>query len=220
MVGGQVIGSVLVEHDADLGETGERRLAESVAQAAPVLANLRNLALAERRAATDPLTGLPNRRAVQDALKRMSAHAMRSGQPLAAIGLDLDRFKDINDRFGHEAGDTVLAHVGALLSTSVRASDVVGRLGGEEFVILAPDTDAAGAATLAENLRAALQREGVPGVEREVTASFGVAILPDHAQTGEALLRLADRAQYAAKAGGRNRVVVATGAVESVETLL
>ncbi len=216
LVGGQVIGSVLVEHDACLDETGERRLAESVSQAAPVLANLRNLALAERRAATDPLTGLPNRRAVQDGLKRMAAQALRSGSPLAAIGLDLDRFKDINDRFGHEAGDTVLAHVGALLATSVRASDLVGRIGGEEFVILAPDTDAAGAATLAENLRLALAREGVPGVDREVTASFGVAVLPDHAQTADTLLRLADRAQYAAKADGRNRVVLAPSAAETV----
>jgi diguanylate cyclase (GGDEF)-like protein len=216
LVGGQVIGSVLVEHETCLGEQGERRLAESVAQAAPVLANLRNLALAERRAATDALTGLPNRRAVQDALKRMAAHATRSGQPLAAIGLDLDRFKDINDRFGHEAGDTVLAHVGALLSGMVRTSDMVGRLGGEEFVILAPDTDAEGAKTLAENLRSALQREGVPGVDREITASFGVAVLPDMALTGEALLRLADRAQYTAKADGRNRVVVAPSSVESV----
>jgi diguanylate cyclase (GGDEF)-like protein len=216
LVGGHVIGSVLVEHEAVLDEEGERRLTESVSQAAPVLANLRNLALAERRAATDPLTGLPNRRAVQDGLKRMAAQALRSGRPLAAIGLDLDRFKDVNDRFGHEAGDTVLAHVGALLKTSVRASDLIGRLGGEEFVILAPDTDAAGAATLAENLRAALEREGVPGVDREVTASFGVAVLPDHAQTADALLRLADRAQYAAKAQGRNRVVVAASAAETV----
>jgi diguanylate cyclase (GGDEF)-like protein len=216
LVGGQVIGSVLIEHDRDLGDSGERRLAESVIQAAPVLANLRNLALAERRAATDPLTGLPNRRAVQDGLKRMAAQALRSGRPLAAIALDLDRFKDINDRFGHEAGDTVLAHVGALLSTSVRAGDLVGRLGGEEFIILAPDTDATGAATLAENLRAALAREGAPGVEREVTASFGVAVLPDHAQTAEALLRLSDGAQYAAKAEGRNRVVVAPSAVETI----
>jgi diguanylate cyclase (GGDEF)-like protein len=146
----------------------------------------------------------------------MAAQALRSGSPLAAIGLDLDRFKDINDRFGHEAGDTVLAHVGALLTTSVRASDLVGRLGGEEFVILAPDTDAPGAATLAENLRAALEREGVPGVDRAITASFGVAVLPDHAQTSDALLRLADRALYAAKAEGRNRVVVAASAAESV----
>jgi diguanylate cyclase (GGDEF)-like protein len=217
LVGGQVIGSVLVEHDAGLDDSGERRLAESVAQAAPVLANLRNLALAERRAATDALTGLPNRRAVHDALKRMAAHALRSGRPLTAIGLDLDRFKDINDRFGHEAGDTVLAHVGALLAASVRTSDLVGRLGGEEFVVLAPDTDAEGAATLAENLRAALAREGVPGVDRDITASFGVAVLPDMVQNADGLLRLADRAQYAAKAAGRNRVVVAASAVEAAQ---
>jgi diguanylate cyclase (GGDEF)-like protein len=216
LVGGQVIGSVLVEHEGELCERGERRLAESVSQAAPVLANLRNLALAERRASTDVLTGLPNRRAVNDALKRMVAHAARSGQPLAAIGLDLDRFKDINDRFGHEAGDTVLAAVGALLTSSVRTSDMVGRIGGEEFIVLAPDTDADGARTLAENLRAALQVEVVHGVDREITASLGVAVFPDMAQSAEALLRIADRALYASKGAGRNRVTVASGFTENL----
>ncbi|HWI70759.1 MAG TPA: GGDEF domain-containing protein, partial [Baekduia sp.] len=154
----------------------------------------------------DALTGLPNRRAVQDALARMAAQAGRSGQPLAAIALDLDHFKDVNDRFGHDMGDTVLAHVGTLLSASVRVADVVGRIGGEEFVVLAPDTGVAGALTLAESLRAALAGERVPGLDRDVTGSFGVAVLPDHAGTAGVLLRLADRALYAAKAAGRDRV--------------
>jgi diguanylate cyclase (GGDEF)-like protein len=206
LVGGQVIGSVLLEHDESLGENGERRLADSVSRAAPVLANLRNLAIAERRASTDTLTGLPNRRAVQDELKRMAAQATRTVQPLAAIAMDLDHFKDINDRFGHEMGDTVLAHVGALLSATVRASDLVGRVGGEEFIVLAPDTGAEGALVLAENVRAALERESVFGLDRTITGSFGVAVFPEHAATPDALLRLADRALYAAKSAGRNRV--------------
>ncbi|HWI73186.1 MAG TPA: CHASE3 domain-containing protein, partial [Baekduia sp.] len=98
LVGGQVIGSVLVERCPGEDEQADRHIADSVAQAAPVLANLRNLAVAERQASTDALTGLPNRRAVQDALARMAAQAGRSGQPLAAIALDLDHFKDVNDR--------------------------------------------------------------------------------------------------------------------------
>jgi len=214
LVGGHVIGSVLVEHADALAADGEteRHLDDSVAQAAPVIANLRNLALAERQAATDALTGLPNRRAVQDAVMRMTAQATRSGAPLAAIALDLDHFKDINDRFGHDMGDVVLAHVGALLSASCRLGDVVGRIGGEEFIVLAPDTGLAGALVLAEALRAALEAETVPGLDRDVTGSLGVAVLPDHAATAETLLRLADRALYSAKNGGRNRVEVVAGA--------
>jgi diguanylate cyclase (GGDEF)-like protein len=215
LVGGQVIGSVLLEHDESLGDDGERRLTDSVSRAAPVVANLRNLAIAERRASTDALTGLPNRRAVQDELKRMAAQATRNGQPLAAIALDLDHFKDINDRFGHEMGDTVLAHVGALLTATVRASDLVGRVGGEEFIVLAPDTQAEGAVVLAENLRAALERESVFGLDRSVTGSFGVAVIPDHAATPDGLLRLADRALYAAKSTGRNRVTLSDPTAET-----
>ncbi|HEY4096615.1 MAG TPA: diguanylate cyclase [Baekduia sp.] len=215
LVGGQVIGAVLLEHDETLDEEAERRLADSVVQAAPVLANLRNLAIAERRASTDALTGLPNRRAVHDALTRMAAQAARSGQPLAAVAMDLDRFKDINDRFGHEMGDTVLAQVGALLAMTVRGSDLVGRVGGEEFIVLAPDTGPEGALILAENLRAALERESVAGLDRGVTGSFGVAVIPTHAATPDALLRLADRALYTAKGAGRNRVHLTAPPAES-----
>jgi diguanylate cyclase (GGDEF)-like protein len=208
LVGGQVIGSVLVEAGG-LDETADRHVVDTVAQAAPVLANLRNLALAERQASTDALTGLPNRRAVREALTRMSAQASRGGTPLAAIALDLDHFKDINDRFGHDMGDTVLAHVGALLSSTVRESDLVGRIGGEEFVVLAPETAVSGALVLAETLRSAVAGIAIPGLERAVTGSFGVAVLPVHAADGPELMRLADRALYAAKGGGRDRVEVA-----------
>ncbi|MDO9354038.1 MAG: diguanylate cyclase [Solirubrobacteraceae bacterium] len=211
LVGGKVSGSVLIETGDALDETAERRVHDSVTQAAPVLANLRNLALAEQRASTDALTGLPNRRAVQDTLARMVSQASRSVQPLAAITIDLDRFKDINDRFGHETGDAVLAHAASLLREGVRSSDFCGRLGGEEFLVLAPDTGVRGAVDLAEKLRAALQREPVAGLDRDVTASFGIAVLPDHAGGGEVLMRLSDRALYTAKSLGRNRVEVVDG---------
>jgi diguanylate cyclase (GGDEF)-like protein len=209
LVGGEVIGSVLAEHDGRLPETDRARVEESVSRAAPVLANLRNLAIAEARAATDALTGLPNRRAVQDTLKRMLAQAGRTLTPLSAILLDLDHFKQINDTYGHEEGDVVLAAVGVALSDTLRASDFVGRNGGEEFVALLPDTDSAGAIDAAEKLRAAVAAVTPARLDRKVTASFGVATYPADATDPETLLRLADRALYAAKARGRDRVEVA-----------
>ena len=98
LVGGEVIGTVLIQREGGIEDADERRVLESVNQAAPVLANLRNLSLAEARALTDTLTGLPNKRAIEDTLKRMAAHSSRSGNPLAAIMFDLDHFKQINDR--------------------------------------------------------------------------------------------------------------------------
>jgi diguanylate cyclase (GGDEF)-like protein len=206
LVGGKVIGAVLVEHDAPLDDAGERVMQNTVSQAAPVLANMRTIAMAESRAATDALTGLANRRALQDTLNRMAAHASRAVSPLSAITMDLDHFKQINDRYGHDRGDMVLAAVGDLLRTFVRESDFVSRLGGEEFVILTPDTGREGAANLAEKLRDAISRAEIAGVEESVTASFGIAVMPDDAGTGEQLLRHADRALYLAKELGRNRV--------------
>ena len=209
LVSGEVIGSVLVDHDAPLAGLDERRVHDSVAQAAPVLANLRNLAFAEASALTDALTGLPNRRAIQDTLKRMLAQSARTVSPLAAVLIDLDHFKQINDTFGHEDGDAVLAAVGDVLASSMRMSDFAGRNGGEEFVALLPDTDVEGALEVAEKLRAAIAMIKLPRVERAITASFGVAIHPDTAGDAETLLRLADRALYAAKNAGRNRVELA-----------
>jgi diguanylate cyclase (GGDEF)-like protein len=213
LVGGEVIGSVLVRGDGlpeDLSESVE----QTVAQAAPVLANLRNLAIAETRAATDSLTGLPNARSAQDTLKRMAAHAGRALSPLAALLIDLDHFKQINDRFGHGAGNDVLAAVGDVLAHALRTSDFAARLGGEEFVALLPDTDIAGAEKVAETLRQRIDAIRVTDVDRAITASVGVAVLPGHAGDGDGLLRMADRALYAAKAAGRNRVEVADAADE------
>lgn len=209
LVGGEVIGSVLVSHQRPLDEDADARIKNTVAQAAPVLANLRNLALAEFRANNDSLTGLPNKRATDDTLKRMVAQANRSITPLAALMLDLDHFKAINDRFGHGKGDEVLAAVGAVLQSSLRASDFAGRFGGEEFLVLLPETSVEGAQQVAEKIRSVVALITVPGVERDITASLGVADLLEHGGGATALLREADRALYAAKAAGRNRVAVA-----------
>jgi diguanylate cyclase (GGDEF)-like protein len=205
-VGGEVIGAVLVQSDQPIPAEQRERVTESVAQAGPVLANMRMLAIAETRAATDALTGLPNARSCNDTLKRMVAHAGRAVSPLSAVLLDLDHFKQINDRFGHGAGDDVLAAVGQVLSGTVRASDFAGRLGGEEFLLLLPDTDRTGALEVAEKVRTAIAQLDIARVEREITASLGIATYPMDAVDGENLLRQADRALYAAKAAGRNRV--------------
>jgi diguanylate cyclase (GGDEF)-like protein len=210
LVSGEVIGSVLVEHPAPLDATDRERVTETVAQASPVIGNLRNLAIAELHAATDSLTGLPNRRALHDTLRRMVAQAGRSLVPLAAVALDLDHFKEINDRFGHEKGDDVLAAVGRLLADTVRDSDVAARAGGEEFCILLPDTDLDGALALAEKLRAAIARLEVPGIDARITGSLGVASFPLHAMDTPTLLRKSDRALYVAKQRGRDRVEAAT----------
>jgi diguanylate cyclase (GGDEF)-like protein len=216
LVGGQVIGSVLVAGYEPLDDAGSGRMRDSIAQAAPILANLRTLAKAERRAATDDLTGLPNARSVQDTLKRLAAQASRSQLPLAAIMLDLDRFKSLNDDFGHEAGNEVLAAVGRALDATVRASDFVGRYGGEEFVVLLPDTDSLGAIAVAEKLREAISSLPFSTVPRKVTASLGVAAMPEHALDSATLLRYADRALYLAKELGRDRVEAAAQNTERV----
>ncbi len=208
LVGGQVVGSVLVEHRGALPADGIAQIEASVAEAAPVVANLRDLAIAELRAATDGLTGLPNHRATHDTLTRMAAQAGRLVSPLTVALFDLDRFKEINDTFGHGKGDEVLAAIGDVTSSTVRTSDFVGRLGGEEFAVLLPDTGAEGALALAEKLRAAFAAISVMGVDRTITASFGIAVLPDHAPDAPTLLRNADRALYAAKGAGRDRAEV------------
>jgi diguanylate cyclase (GGDEF)-like protein len=206
LVGGEVIGSVLVSHAGEPDRRSGRRIRETVAQAAPVLGNLRNLALAQLRAATDRLTGLPNQRAVQDTLKRMVAQASRTITPLAAVLVDLDYFKKINDIYGHDRGDEVLAAVGVAFRNVIRESDFVGRYGGEEFLILLPSTDTTGAVQVGEAVRAAISAIRVPSIEQSITASAGVAVLPNDAGDALTLFRAADRALYAAKNAGRNQV--------------
>jgi diguanylate cyclase (GGDEF)-like protein len=210
LVGGEVIGSVLATHSIPLADDDTQTIKQTVTQAAPVLANLRNLALAERRAETDALTGLPNNRNVTDTVKRMVAHASRTVAPIAALALDLDHFKQINDTYGHGSGDEVLAAVGSTLRTSLRGDDFVGRAGGEEFLILLPNTGVEPAQLVAENIRAAVAEIAVASVPRPITASIGVAVLPDQAGDAASLLRHADRALYAAKRNGRNRTELFT----------
>jgi diguanylate cyclase (GGDEF)-like protein len=216
LVGGEVIGSVLLSLDHPPTGDQDAAVRQTVAQAAPMLANLRNLALAEFRANSDALTGLPNKRATDDTLKRMVAFANRSLSPLSAIMLDLDHFKQINDRYGHGKGDEVLAAVGAAITANLRVSDFAGRFGGEEFLILLPETTTASALPSAERIRTAIAAITLPGLDRDITASLGIADLLEHAGSSDGLIHEADRALYAAKAQGRNRTVVAAPAEPAV----
>ena len=137
----------------------------------------------------------------------MVAQAQRSGQALSAVIADLDRFKQVNDQHGHATGDLTLAAVAATIKACVRKSDFVARVGGEEFLLLLPDTERPGAVELAEKVRSRIAEQAVNGVPA-ITISLGVASLPDDAYDGEALLRCADHALYEAKRTGRDRVCV------------
>jgi len=159
----------------------------------------------------DPLTELANRRALMDQLAQEWARMQRHGSSLSLIMADLDRFKRINDDFGHDVGDRMLREVSAALKSNCRDCDFPGRYGGEEFVILVPDEDAEGAAGLAERCRAAIEdiRLDIDGGVVRTTGSFGVADAAGPA-SAEDLIRSADRAMYQAKSTGRNRVELAT----------
>jgi diguanylate cyclase (GGDEF)-like protein len=212
LVGGEIIGSVLVTRpEGDFTAVQTRRLEETVSQAAPVLGNLRNLAIAETRAVTDSLTGLANSRAATETLSVMAAFASRSAQPLSAILVDLDHFKRVNDTYGHQIGDEVLGATGQTLKAELRASDFIARYGGEEFLVLLQGTSKESAAGVAEKMRQALRRMQVAGLASRVTASFGIATIPDDAGDGDGVLRSADEALYAAKEAGRDRVVAHGG---------
>jgi len=178
--------------DAEADQSRRRREAEGRARDA------------SRRADTDALTGVANRQAFDEAIAREVARARRFRQPLSVVLLDLDHFKQVNDRHGHAAGDQVLVGAARVLSERVRESDFVARWGGEEFAVVTSMTDAAGAVRLAEKLRAQLEVEPAGGLVR-VTASFGVAELRSD-DTAQTMLRRADQALYEAKAGGRNQV--------------
>ena len=167
----------------------------------------------------DPMTGLANRKQLEETLNAELSFARRHGTELTVVMADVDRFKRVNDTYGHLAGDTVLRHVAQVISATVRAEDVVARFGGEEYVIVARAVTLVGGQQLAERVRAAL--EGTPivvqGVALRVTASFGVASLADGPEaTVTALLARADARLYLAKTQGRNRVV-ATETWEPVE---
>ena len=192
-----------------------RALASSLAaQASVALENAQRHRLVERQAATDELTGLPNRRLFMRSLGTEVARAKRNGGVFSVVMLDLDDFKRVNDVFGHDAGDRALRVFADVLRSAMRETDVAARIGGEEFACLLPSSDEAGAHRLAERIRVDLANRAITlpdGREVSITASLGIAAYPER-KTAEALLRAADRALYRAKSEGKNRVATNGGA--------
>jgi len=166
-----------------------------------------NMAL-EDLASHDPLTGILNARAYYRACDQLIHASQRSNQPFAVLFVDLDHFKSINDRYGHAAGDEVLRAVATTMEANVRRSDVVGRIGGEEFSVYLPNTSVAGAERLAEVLREAIEAlcPHIDGHTLNITASIGVAAKTFEHQTMQVIQQRADTAMYEAKKAGRNRV--------------
>jgi diguanylate cyclase (GGDEF)-like protein len=180
----------------------------SLVFARPILRTLGDFRRLASQATTDPVTGVANRRSFDEELALEWRRAERVGESLALILVDVDNFKQINDSYGHQSGDLMLAKIGRLLSSRVRQIDFAARYGGEEFAILVPESDLAGARTLAQRLRREIARARVelPGVgELHVTASFGVAEKSD-LRRAEELIAAADDALYDAKKRGKNRV--------------
>jgi diguanylate cyclase (GGDEF)-like protein len=186
----------------------EQRLnvASLASHAVVALENARLHGMVEREALVDGLTGLVNRRASADALHAESARADRLGTPLSVVLADLDEFKDVNDAHGHVVGDEVLRAFADVLRETIRDSDVAGRWGGEEFLLLLPGADEEGAVQLSERIRAALSGREIPAAPGlRVTASFGVAERRSQSGT-EQLVATADEALYRAKRAGKDRI--------------
>jgi diguanylate cyclase (GGDEF)-like protein len=154
----------------------------------------------------DHLTGLLNRRQITQLLDNEVRRALRYDATFSVIMMDIDNFKSVNDRFGHQAGDTVLKKIADVIRKGVRATDLIGRWGGEEFIILSPETDVAGSILLAEKMRSLLEANDF-GKIGDITASFGVAAF-NQSDDCETVIGRADAGLYAAKNGGKNRVEV------------
>ena len=170
------------------------------------------LSRVECMAITDALTGLYNRRRSHDVLTQEFERSKRYGTPFSLVMLDIDYFKKVNDDYGHQVGDTVLTEVSDVILKSIRDIDTASRFGGEEFMVILPNTGRENAKMGAERMRVEIERHSFPEVERPITVSIGIAGLPDPAiENEDRLIRCADCALYRAKQNGRNRVETAEG---------
>jgi diguanylate cyclase (GGDEF)-like protein len=208
----------IARHDHAFDRTEAELLEYLAGQAVVSIENASLHATVERQAVTDELTGLANTRAFWSILAREAERSNRFGSPLGLVMLDIDDFKQVNDRHGHQQGDEVLAHVASVLRELSRDIDTPARYGGEEMAVILPETDLQGTARLAARIRAAVAGMQVPGARGarslRVTASFGVAAAPDSAVEPERLVAAADAALYRAKRAGKNRVEQAASAEE------
>ena len=217
VAGDETLGVARFERDAPGTFTSRdmARLRALAAQTAATLANILSHQNIYNQAVTDGLTGLYNRRYVQSTLVDERRRAQRYGHSLSVVMLDVDSFKSYNDTYGHVQGDVLLKKMAAILQGSVRDVDTVGRYGGEEFIIVMPETPSREAYQIAERLRLAVARTVFPGFAHDPelavykTISLGVATFPDDTDDTHALVTLADGALYRAKHGGRNQTVLA-----------
>lgn len=159
-------------------------------------------------ASSDPLTGVLNRRGIEDAAMRLIAHSRRHRRSMAVIIADIDRFKSINDRFGHGVGDTVLQRFAGHSTAALRAGDLFGRLGGEEFIFVLPDADGPDAAIAMERVRRGLAESVADLVPDGITVSFGIAMIGAREETLVDMMWRADSALYRSKVDGRDRITV------------
>lgn len=211
---GNVLGILYLENHAGRDiNTIDHGLAENLAsQIALALASIKLRDTLRNLSVRDPLTGLFNRRYMEESLQREIATAQRKQRSLGVVIFDLDHFKNFNDTFGHEAGDLLLREVGSLMSKNSRSGDIACRFGGEEFVMIYPEAEAEMVVNLSNRLREdiyAMQLQHFGRSLGQVSASFGISFFPGHGDSSEDLLRLADQALYRAKANGRNRVEIA-----------
>jgi diguanylate cyclase (GGDEF)-like protein len=206
----RALGALIVAHPLRHGSRVERRVVSMLerfcSHAALTLETVTLLKQIREQATLDALTGVANRRALDDELARACAYAQREQLELSIALLDVDHFKQLNDTHGHQVGDRVLRLIGTVLSQQTRASDVPARYGGEEFLIMMPGSDVEAAGVMMRRLSAAITRSSK---ELAVTISAGLAAFGRHGDTPEALIASADRALYAAKRAGRNRVLSA-----------
>ena len=202
------------------GETGagmnsQEQLAVTLSeQIALTLSNIRLRENLRQQTIRDPLTGLYNRRFLEESLNREMARCKRSGCVFSLMMMDLDHFKRFNDTFGHDAGDSVLRSFAQALQENTREGDIICRFGGEEFVVVLPDTDRKGAVIRAERILKVVRALHVMHNDKTmgpITTSIGVALYPQDGETTKAIIQSADRALYSAKGAGRNRLMIAGG---------
>jgi diguanylate cyclase (GGDEF)-like protein len=203
------LGAIALLLEEETWEDQQRLFDIAFDELARVMGLERSHALLYQQAIRDPLTGLYNRRHMLELLDHEVEQSRRYGLPLSVLALDLDRFKHINDAFGHPAGDQVLGVAAQRMSFALRKVDRLARMGGEEFLVLCPRTDLEGARLLAERIRASMEAEGVPGLpeQKVVTVSVGIAVLDAEEDQIPSLLARADARLYEAKERGRNQVV-------------
>jgi diguanylate cyclase (GGDEF)-like protein len=213
MAHGSLLGvfSLVVRDPSSLTDPRQRLVMTVAEHVSLALANLTLQESLRSQSIRDPLTGLFNRRYMEESLEREMRRAVRNRASVGIIMLDIDHFKAFNDMHGHDAGDALLRAIGSVLQRSIRAEDIACRYGGEEFTLILPDASLHEAAQRAEYLRQAVKQLVVPHRRQTlapVSLSAGVAIFPDHGPTADAVLRAADTALYQAKARGRDRVVL------------